>query len=299
MDTLTRSLQFELPHDVHFDIYAQNTLENSSNSISHDQPSSTTIPNQSAASDFLHKLGATLLNSIQMQNYQKPVNSLSSNSNQMNANVMPNHIVIDTSPGYSGMEEIQKQLEYDKFMNEVWIGVVLTLIFISMIFCFCSCFLYHQFRIWKRNYRSTVTFSSSSLDIESPKTNNEYDDPVPDYTLVSGLPSYEAALKLLQKSPKSSCLLGQHPSVFHIFNRHEKTHNEMNDSTITSNEVNIPLLTEVQTIATNNQATDATVHVQASEKSLQSQPFVILHTVAADKSAYKDKSKCLQKCDKS
>ncbi|XP_037898776.1 protein commissureless 2-like [Glossina fuscipes] len=151
MDTLTRSLQFQLPQDVHIDNYAQNTLENSSNSISHNQLSSTTIPNQSAASDFLHKLGATLLNSIQMQNYQKPVNSLSSNSNQMNANVIPNHIVIDTSPGYSAMEEIQKQLEYDKFMNEVWIGVVLTLIFISMIFCFCSCFLYHQFRIWKRN----------------------------------------------------------------------------------------------------------------------------------------------------
>uniref|UniRef100_A0A1B0AR00 Protein commissureless n=1 Tax=Glossina palpalis gambiensis TaxID=67801 RepID=A0A1B0AR00_9MUSC len=299
MDTLTRSLQFQLPQDVHIDNYAQNTLENSSNSISHNQLASTTIPNQSAASDFLHKLGATLLNSIQMQNYQKPVNSLSSNSNQMNANVIPNHIVIDTSPGYSAMEEIQKQLEYDKFMNEVWIGVVLTLIFISMIFCFCSCFLYHQFRIWKRNYRSTVTFSSSSLDIESPKTNTEYDDPVPEYTLVSGLPSYEAALKLLQKSPKNSCLLVQHPSVFHIFNRHEKTHNEITDSTVTSNEVNTPLLTESQTIATNNQATDGIVHVQSSEKSVQSQPVVILHTVASDKAIYKDKSKSVQKCDKS
>uniref|UniRef100_A0A1A9WEM3 Uncharacterized protein n=1 Tax=Glossina brevipalpis TaxID=37001 RepID=A0A1A9WEM3_9MUSC len=268
MDTLTRSLNFELPQDIHFDTYTQKTLDTSVGSTSHVLPSSTTIPNQSAASDFLHKLGATLLNSIQFQNSQKPINSLSPNSNQMNTNMMPNHIVIDTSPGYSAMEELQKQLEYDKFMNEVWID------------------------------RSTATFSSSSLDIESLKAHREYDDPVPDYTLVSGLPSYDAALKLMQKSSKTSCVLVQHPTVFSIFNRHEKTQNEMNESAINSNEVNIPLLTEMQTTETINQPTDITAHTQDSEKSSQSQPFIILHTATFDKSFCKDKSNSLQKSGK-
>lgn len=44
---------------------------------------------------------------------------------------------------------------------------------------------------------------------------------MPEYTLVSGLPSYEAALELLQKTPQSSCLI-VYPSVFNVFNKHER-----------------------------------------------------------------------------
>lgn len=49
----------------------------------------------------------------------------------------------------------------------------------------------------------------------------EAEDPVPEYTLVSGLPSYEAALELLHKTPQSSCLI-VYPSVFNVFNKHER-----------------------------------------------------------------------------
>lgn len=56
---------------------------------------------------------------------------------------------------YQNQDDLLKQMEYDKFMNEIWIGIVLTLIVISLVFCICSCFLYHQFRQWKRNCKYT------------------------------------------------------------------------------------------------------------------------------------------------
>lgn len=49
---------------------------------------------------------------------------------------------------------------------------------------------------------------------------------MPEYTLVSGLPSYEAALELLQKSPQSSCLI-VYPSVFNVFNKQERSSQEL------------------------------------------------------------------------
>lgn len=60
------------------------------------------------------------------------------------------------------------------------------------------------------------------VDIEALKLHPEAEDPVPEYTLVSGLPSYEAALELLQKSPQSSCLI-VYPSVFNVFNKQERS----------------------------------------------------------------------------
>lgn len=59
------------------------------------------------------------------------------------------------------------------------------------------------------------------MDIEALKLHPETEDPVPEYTLVSGLPSYEAALELLQKTPQSQCLI-VYPSVFSVFNRQER-----------------------------------------------------------------------------
>lgn len=58
------------------------------------------------------------------------------------------------------------------------------------------------------------------------KLHPDVEDPVPEYTLVSGLPSYEAALELLQKSPQSSCLI-VYPSVFNVFNKQERSSQEL------------------------------------------------------------------------
>lgn len=66
---------------------------------------------------------------------------------------------------------------------------------------------------------------------------------MPEYTLVSGLPSYEAALELLHKTPKS-CLI-VHPSVFEVFNKNEKlSSSSIEGNASTSAEVSEPLLTD-------------------------------------------------------
>ncbi|XP_037939187.1 protein commissureless 2 [Teleopsis dalmanni] len=220
MESVTRSFNYELPRDIQFDKYAQQILENSkniANTALESTPTITTIDPTTASSDFLRKLGATLLNSIQLQTLSKTPNTAASGKVNMDMEFTPNHVAIDSS-GFDTIDELQKQLEYDKFMNEVWMGIVLTLILITLVFCVCSCFLYYQFKTWKRNYHNTV--QQNQHDIEAVKLHPNLDDPVPEYTLVSGLPSYEAALELLHKTPQS-CLI-VYPSVYEVFNENEK-----------------------------------------------------------------------------
>lgn len=40
---------------------------------------------------------------------------------------------------------------YERFIGDVWVGIVLTLMILSSVFCMCSCFLYHKFRQWQRS----------------------------------------------------------------------------------------------------------------------------------------------------
>lgn len=41
--------------------------------------------------------------------------------------------------------------EYRALINNIWIGVIVTLIIVSFVVCLCSCFMYHKFEMWKRN----------------------------------------------------------------------------------------------------------------------------------------------------
>lgn len=41
------------------------------------------------------------------------------------------------------------EVDYNRFMGDVWVGIVLTLMIVTSIFCMCACFLYHKFRQWK------------------------------------------------------------------------------------------------------------------------------------------------------
>ncbi|KAH8261214.1 hypothetical protein KR044_005350 [Drosophila immigrans] len=171
-------------------------------------------------SDILQKIGATIFNSIQLKH--PTLNEVAAHNSSEVSSMdfdFQNRVVLDSS----SVNKLQEQIEYDKFMNEVWIGIVFTLILISMVFCICSCFLYHQFRTWKRNYHNNANGSTQCtiVDIEALKLQPDVEDPVPEYTLVSGLPSYEAALELLHKTPQSSCLI-VYPSVFNVFNKHER-----------------------------------------------------------------------------
>lgn len=47
----------------------------------------------------------------------------------------------------NGMNDI----EYERFMNEVWITLILVLFILSIVFCLCSCLVFHKFQQWKQN----------------------------------------------------------------------------------------------------------------------------------------------------
>lgn len=230
----------------------------------------------SVGNQFFQKIGETLFGfgggspAIGLNSVRVSKSEISSGVSH-NMDLLRNHIVIDssdfgtaatTSVAAAAANELQQQLEYDKFMNEIWIGIVLTLIIISMVFCICSCFLYHQFRQWKRNYRHNL---QQTQDIESVKLNPDTDDPVPEYTLVSGLPSYEAALELMQKSTgrnngnnNGSCLIVYPSALFGAFMVNEKESLLMSKAQLVDSS-HQDISTSSSTTITTTSATDATI----------------------------------------
>lgn len=53
-------------------------------------------------------------------------------------------VVPDTGTKY-------REEEYERFLADVWVGIVLTLMVLSCVCCICSCLLYHKFQQWKRS----------------------------------------------------------------------------------------------------------------------------------------------------
>ncbi|XP_046736880.1 protein FAM170B-like [Diprion similis] len=93
--------------------------------------------------------------------------------------------------------ETQREMsetEYEQFLADVWIGVVLTLMVLSCVCCMCSCLLYHKFQQWKRHVLEQRAAASRDPDCRGGDTES-----LPSYTLVSGLPSYEEALQQLKQ----------------------------------------------------------------------------------------------------
>ncbi|XP_046467003.1 uncharacterized protein [Neodiprion pinetum] len=86
------------------------------------------------------------------------------------------------------------ETEYEQFLADVWIGVVLTLMVLSCVCCMCSCLLYHKFQQWKRHVLEQRAAASRDPDCRGGDTES-----LPSYTLVSGLPSYEEALQQLKQ----------------------------------------------------------------------------------------------------
>lgn len=166
MEGLPRALNYELSHDLHFDHYAgaaaQQILTSGRSSPVAEVAAASSTPTIStldalANSDFLKQIGAQILSSIQLKHHLPARNAssgLSGSADEIMDFDLANRVVLDSS----SVDQLQQQLEYDKFMNEVWIGIVFTLILISMVFCICSCFLYHQFRTWKRNCKYFALF---------------------------------------------------------------------------------------------------------------------------------------------
>lgn len=40
--------------------------------------------------------------------------------------------------------------EYDRFVSDMWIGIVLTMLMVMIVFALCFWFMYHKFQQWKR-----------------------------------------------------------------------------------------------------------------------------------------------------
>ncbi|XP_017786464.1 PREDICTED: uncharacterized protein LOC108569428 [Nicrophorus vespilloides] len=83
--------------------------------------------------------------------------------------------------------------EYEQFLADVWVGIVLTLMVLSCVCCMCSCLLYHKFQQWKRS----VIEARQAAEMEGGFHPDL--DTLPSYTIASGLPSYEEALEQLKK----------------------------------------------------------------------------------------------------
>ncbi|CAB3374048.1 Hypothetical predicted protein [Cloeon dipterum] len=93
---------------------------------------------------------------------------------------------VDTDADNSG---VHMPTDYDRFMADVWVGVVLTLMVFSCLCCMCSCMLYHRFQEWKRGVLAAAAGREHSENGPLPE------EALPNYTLVSGLPSYDEALQ--------------------------------------------------------------------------------------------------------
>lgn len=41
--------------------------------------------------------------------------------------------------------------EYDRFVNDMWIGIILTILMVFIVFTLCSWYMYHKLKQWKRH----------------------------------------------------------------------------------------------------------------------------------------------------
>ncbi|XP_053954909.1 uncharacterized protein LOC128861049 [Anastrepha ludens] len=109
---------------------------------------------------------------------------------------------------------IHTRLESDipAVVSDIWIGVILTLLIVSVIFFICSCFLYHKFQQWKNSYRT----NPEPVEICRHFPPDYEVESLPSYTIVSGLPTYDDALEEFRKA---GILLSPHMPVVKIFEK--------------------------------------------------------------------------------
>ncbi|XP_017956680.1 uncharacterized protein LOC108651462 isoform X1 [Drosophila navojoa] len=94
---------------------------------------------------------------------------------------------------YTGEEE-----DFAHVVSDIWIGVILTLLIVFVIFFICACFLYHKFQQWKNSYRANHGDATIEVCRHCPP---EYEaESLPSYTIVSGLPTYDDALEEFRKA---------------------------------------------------------------------------------------------------
>ncbi|XP_045472571.1 protein commissureless 2 [Harmonia axyridis] len=105
------------------------------------------------------------------------------------------NISVIIAPG-SKLSTVRENEEYEQFLADVWIGIMLTLMVVICVCCMCSCLLYHKFQQWKRRLRPSRTPSS----VEEGGSPGYTDTDLPSYDMASGgLPSYDEAIKQSQR----------------------------------------------------------------------------------------------------
>ncbi|XP_062559446.1 protein commissureless 2 homolog [Armigeres subalbatus] len=98
-----------------------------------------------------------------------------------------------------GINQIEEPLVDPSLL---WIGAVMVLLILSGLFCVCSCYLYYKYRRWQKCVSSATCQSLTRMDIEAPPP---YDiETLPSYTIASGLPSYEDAVRHIVRQQQQS-----------------------------------------------------------------------------------------------
>ncbi|XP_037033959.1 uncharacterized protein LOC119072774 [Bradysia coprophila] len=101
--------------------------------------------------------------------------------------------------------------EYERFVNDMWIGIVLTMLMVIIVFSLCTWYMYHKFQQWKRHHDARLRMPNSTpgglgSDIEC----------LPNYTLVSGLPTYDDALEQIRLRSTNHLLIN-HQTIMKMF----------------------------------------------------------------------------------
>ncbi|KPU78419.1 LOW QUALITY PROTEIN: uncharacterized protein Dana_GF10388 [Drosophila ananassae] len=95
---------------------------------------------------------------------------------------------------YTGDDE----KDFAHVVSDIWIGVILTLLIVFVIFFICACFVYHKFQQWKNSYRANHSDATIEICRRCPP---DYEaESLPSYTIVSGLPTYDDALEEFRKA---------------------------------------------------------------------------------------------------
>ncbi|XP_068142085.1 uncharacterized protein comm3 [Drosophila tropicalis] len=88
--------------------------------------------------------------------------------------------------------------DFAHVVSDIWIGVILTLLIVFVIFFICACFVYHKFQQWKNSYRANHSDPTIEICRRCPP---DYEaESLPSYTIVSGLPTYDDALEEFRKA---------------------------------------------------------------------------------------------------
>ncbi|XP_065206458.1 uncharacterized protein LOC135835878 [Planococcus citri] len=84
----------------------------------------------------------------------------------------------------------------DPLLTDVWIGLILILMVLICIGYICTCLLYHKFRRWKQEVLQAQRAMNTRVPFREEYT---YEESLPSYTIVTGLPSYDQAMEQFRK----------------------------------------------------------------------------------------------------